>query len=281
MKGNAEEIEESQSEHQDPPAGQRRRGGPKKGPRPQPLHDARRIDKYIKDLYPGTELDKEDFMAHSGLDHYGMLVDEDVARMLGIIVKIARPVKILEIGTSIGYSAACLARACAGYGGKVLTIEIDEDVAADATKNFERLGLSDTIELRVGDAKEIVPSLEGPFDLVFQDVGEKTLYDDLFDDCVRLLPPGGLLVMEDALFPAMHGGLLLLEDALFPAMHSGLEGDGPGNTMHPELDHRRAENAAIDRVNHRIATSPAFESTLLPLGDGLVVAIRLETNEQE
>ena len=55
----------------------------------------------------------------------------------------------------------------------------------------------------MGDAKEILPNLQESFDMIFQDVGDKNLYAILFDECVRLLSPGGLLVAEDTLFPIM------------------------------------------------------------------------------
>ncbi len=75
----------------------------------------------------------------------------------------------LEIGTSNGYSAIWMGMALRKTGGKLTTVEIDRERASRARKNFARVGLEEVIELREGDALEIVPELEGPFDFVFID----------------------------------------------------------------------------------------------------------------
>lgn len=75
----------------------------------------------------------------------------------------------LEIGTSTGYSAIWMGMALQKTGGKLVTIEIDSELAALARENFARTQMENTIELREGDALEIIPQLEGPFDFVFID----------------------------------------------------------------------------------------------------------------
>jgi caffeoyl-CoA O-methyltransferase len=70
-------------------------------------------------------------------------------------------------------------------------------------KHFERASVARNIEAKIGDAREILPRIREHFDLIFQDVGDKELYPLLFDDCFRLLRPGGLLLAEDTLFPVM------------------------------------------------------------------------------
>jgi caffeoyl-CoA O-methyltransferase len=77
--------------------------------------------------------------------------------------------KALEIGTSTGHSAIWIAWALSKTGGKLITIEIDEGRYEEALKNFEEAGLSEFIDARLGDAHEIVPALEGPFDFAFAD----------------------------------------------------------------------------------------------------------------
>jgi predicted O-methyltransferase YrrM len=172
------------------------------------------------------------------------VIDEDVARCLTLLLRLARPARVLEIGTSIGYSTTTMARVVSAYGGKIATIEYDRTVAAQAWKNFERAGLSGCIDLLVGDAREIVPRLEAGFDFIFMDV-EKRLYPELLPDCVRLLRTGGILSAEDTLFPAMH----------LPAQWQ---------EMIPPLD----------EFNRLVCAHPELESTLLPIGDGLTVAVK-------
>ena len=230
--------------------------------------DLEHASDYINGLYAKAGLPQAEYLANIELEDYGMPVDEDVSRMLGVLIRIARPKRILEIGTSVGYSTASMARVCAEYGGTILTIDYDESVVAEAKKSFERLGLADSIELQVGDAKEILPNLQESFDMIFQDVGDKNLYAILFDECVRLLSPGGLLVAEDTLFPIMDDDW---EDK---------EGDEEESTeeLEEEPDEIeegwKDENASINQFNEMVANSPLFESTLLSIGDGLTIAFK-------
>jgi predicted O-methyltransferase YrrM len=77
--------------------------------------------------------------------------------------------RALEIGTSTGHSGIWIAWALSKTGGKLITLDIDERRHKEALKNFEAAGLSEYIDARLGDAQEIVPALEGPFDFVFSD----------------------------------------------------------------------------------------------------------------
>lgn len=132
-------------------------------------------------------------------------------------------------------------------GGKITTIEYDENVVEQAIKNFKREGVAETIEVKTGDAQEIIPQIESDrFDLIFQDVGDKRLYPLLFDDCIRVLKPGGLLVAEDTLFPVMNR---------FKKSHEELV-------------------ESINKFNQMVADDPRLESTILSIGDGLTVAIK-------
>jgi predicted O-methyltransferase YrrM len=71
-------------------------------------------------------------------------------------------------------------------------------------KHFEHARVARNIEVKIGDAREILPRIREHFDLISQDVGDNELYPLLFDDCVRLLRPGGLFLAEDTLFPVMR-----------------------------------------------------------------------------
>lgn len=85
----------------------------------------------------------------------------------------------LEIGTSTGHSAIWIAWALSKTGGKLITVEIDEDRYRTAVRNFEEAGLSQYIDARLADAHELVPKLEGPFDFVFSDA-DKDWYTKYF-----------------------------------------------------------------------------------------------------
>jgi len=95
-----------------------------------------------------------------------------------IIVK-SNYTRALEIGTSTGHSGIWIAWALSKTGGKLITIDIDERRHTEAMENFKAAGLSEYIDARLGDAHEIVPALEGPFDFVFSDA-DKYWYKNYF-----------------------------------------------------------------------------------------------------
>jgi caffeoyl-CoA O-methyltransferase len=98
--------------------------------------------------------------------------------------------RALEIGTSTGHSTIWIAWALSKTGGKLITIDINERRHREALENFEAAGLSDYIEARLGDAHEIVPALEGPFDFVFSDA-DKGWYKNYLIAVLPKLELGG------------------------------------------------------------------------------------------
>jgi len=98
--------------------------------------------------------------------------------------------RALEIGTSTGHSGTWIAWALSKTGGKLITIEINERRHNEAVENFKAAGLSEYIDARLGDAHEIVPSLEGPFDFVFSDA-DKNWYKNYLIAVLPKLEVGG------------------------------------------------------------------------------------------
>ena len=87
-------------------------------------------------------------------------------KMLELFVKMAQPKTILEIGTYTGYSGICLARGLKP-DGKLITLDINDELETMVRGFFEESGLANQIDYKLGNAREIIPTLEGPFDLVF------------------------------------------------------------------------------------------------------------------
>jgi caffeoyl-CoA O-methyltransferase len=110
----------------------------------------------------------------------------------------------LEIGTSTGHSGIWIAWALSKTGGKLVTIEIDEDRHKTALENFRKAGLSDYIEARLGDAHKIVRELKGPFDFVFSDA-DKDWYKNYFIDTDPKLINGGCFTAHNV-YEKSHGG---------------------------------------------------------------------------
>lgn len=104
--------------------------------------------------------------------------------------------RALEIGTSTGHSGIWIAWALSKTGGKLITIDIDEERHRQAMKNFEAAGLSKYIDARLGDAHDIVPSLQGPFDFVFSDA-DKDWYTNYLKAVLPKLQAGGCYVTHN------------------------------------------------------------------------------------
>lgn len=104
----------------------------------------------------------------------------------------------LEIGTSTGHSTVWLAWALSKTGGKLITIEIDENRQKQAIENLRKAGLSDVVEFKLGDAHQIVKQLKGPFDFVFSDA-DKNWYVQYFKDIDPKLKQGGTFTAHNVL----------------------------------------------------------------------------------
>ena len=120
-----------------------------------------------------------------------------------MLVRIRRPRRVLEIGTSYGYAACALGRIAAEYGGHVVTFELAPALAEAARENVRALGLYRTVEVRCEDARDALPRFDRPFGLILQD-GNKDDYLPTLEPLVNLLEPGGVLVSDDVLFPVMN-----------------------------------------------------------------------------
>jgi caffeoyl-CoA O-methyltransferase len=116
-------------------------------------------------------------------------------KFLHVLARTIRAERILEIGTLGGYSTIWLARALPPHG-QLITIEVDERHAGVAQRNIAHANLADIIEVRVGAALDVLPTLSGPFDFIFIDADKET-YVDYFGWAVRLARPGTLIVADN------------------------------------------------------------------------------------
>jgi predicted O-methyltransferase YrrM len=126
-------------------------------------------------------------------------VEPETAELLGVLVRAMGATRVLEIGTSNGYSTIWLADAAESVGGTVLSLEIEADRTAQAIGNVAEAGVADFVELRTEDAAEALRSFaDAAFDLIFLDA-ERTLYAGYWPDLIRALRPNGLLVVDNTL----------------------------------------------------------------------------------
>ncbi len=116
-------------------------------------------------------------------------------KLLEFISKITAPQKILEIGTYTGYSTICLARGLS-ENGQMITIEINDELEPIIFKYLKKSNLIDKVKVIFGDAKQIIPGLNGPFDIVFIDAEKKsylTYYKQVFDKVKK----GGMILVDN------------------------------------------------------------------------------------
>lgn len=132
-----------------------------------------------------------------------MLVMPEEAQLLALLVSLTKADMVLEIGTFTGYSTLCMARALHA-NGRLVTCDINGKWPAIAGPYWERAGVADRIDVRVGDASETLAELlseqgSDSFDFVFIDA-DKANYRQYYEDAVTLLKPGGLVAIDNTLF---------------------------------------------------------------------------------
>jgi predicted O-methyltransferase YrrM len=171
-------------------------------------------------------------------------ISADEGRLLQVLLTAINARRVLEVGTLGGYSAICMARALPP-GGRLLSIEIDDNHASFARKYIDRAGLAERVEVRVGRALDVLPSLDGErFDAIFLDADKEPL-PTYFEWGLRLVRPGGLIIGDNALW----GGKVY------------------GNE---DMDEK---TRAVREFNRRMASDPRVLGIIVPTHDGVAVAV--------
>lgn len=156
------------------------------------------VDQYLNDLLVPSDPALESVL-QSSADLPPIAVAPNQGKLLQILARLQGAKNILEIGTLAGYSTIWLARALPP-GGRLITLELDPKHAKIAQANFERAGLSNVIELRLGVALDVLPQLAaertGQFDLVFIDA-DKENTAEYFQWSLRLTRPGSLIIVDN------------------------------------------------------------------------------------
>jgi predicted O-methyltransferase YrrM len=126
-------------------------------------------------------------------------VEPETAELLGVLVRTRAAPRVLEIGTSNGYSTIWLADAVAATGGSLVSLEVDAARTALAREHLARAGLAGVVDLRTADAADALAAFaDDAFDVVFLDA-ERPAYPGYWPDLVRALAPGGLLAVDNVL----------------------------------------------------------------------------------
>lgn len=166
-------------------------------------------------------------------------------RVLSAFSHMIRPKNILEIGTYTGYSAICMAEGLQ-KGGKLVTIDVNEELEPRVRDYFSKSGFDDQIEFIIGKAQEIIPSLSYTWDMVFIDA-DKENYALYFDQVLPNVRQGGFIFADNVLWS--------------------------GKVSDPEKQDKATQS--IRAFNEMVHEHPAVENVLLPVRDGLMILRKL------
>ena len=204
------------------------------------------VERYIHGLRPERSPVMAEMEAVADRDGVP-IVHWETGRFLAVLCRTLDPV-VLEVGTAIGYSTLHMASEL--RDGRVITLELREDRAAQARDFFERAGVADRIELLEGDARETIEAVEGPIDLLFVDAA-KDEYRSYIDLAEAKLSERALLVVDNML---MSGEVALPDDA---------ETRWGGQSL-----------SAARALNGELLDSDRWLACVLPVGDGIAFASR-------
>lgn len=163
-----------------------------------------KIAQVLHSLEKRADYEKENFTKIHH-DKRMLAITRDTGIFYNTLLKIQKPKKILEIGTSFGYSTLWFASAI-GKKSKIITVEKNPKKIKFAKKNFQKAGVSDMIEIKEGIAKDILIQLgkskrtKESFDFIFIDA-DKEEYPFYFDICLPMLKKGGIIAADNIIFP--------------------------------------------------------------------------------
>lgn len=178
------------------------------------------------------------------------IIRKSMQSLLKFILAYAKPKKILEVGTAIGFSALLMSE-YAPKGCRITTIEKYEKRIPVARENFKRAGKEADITLIEGDATEVLKSLEGTYDIIFMDAA-KGQYINFLPDIMRLLPRGGLLISDNVL---QDGDIIESRFAV--------------------TRRNRTIHARMREYLYELKHNPGLETVILPVGDGVTLSTKL------
>ncbi len=184
-----------------------------------------------------------------GEAHNIPIIPKDTASILRTILEINKPVRILEIGTAIGYSAAVLAETESVK--EIVSLEKYEPWAKIARENFDEYNLNEKVTLVMGDAKDTIQSLEGQFDLIFIDAA-KGHYLEFLKLSEKKLRVGGVFICDNVLFKGM-----LADKSKF-------------------VKRKITIVKRLKKFLTFICNSDAIQTSILSVGDGLSISVKLK-----
>ena len=183
-------------------------------------------------------------MKENALQNHIPIIMDDTLEKIKEILKEKSPERILEIGTAVGYSATCFAM----YTGEnciIDTIELDEERAKEAIQNVKKIGVDSKINIMIGNAVDILPTLNEQYDIVFIDAA-KSKYSIFLEEGLRLIKNGGIILADNILYK--------------------------GYVMSDYNKHK--QRTAVRHLREyikEVTENPNLETEILEVGDGLAI----------
>jgi len=207
----------------------------------------RKLEKFILDHSTHEDPVLEDLFRQTHIRYINpnMVCGHLQGKFLELISKMIAPQNILEIGTFTGYSAICLARGLKS-GGRLITIESNDELVNFSQTYFSRAGVDDKITQVTGRAQDIIPGLDQQFELVFID-GDKREYTEYYNLVINKVRPGGFIIADNVIW----GGKVFDKTIKDPQVKGIVE------------------------FNEMISNQKNIESLILPLRDGLMLIRKL------
>ncbi len=210
------------------------------------------VQQYVTDYIRGSLKQNNELL--SAMEKYAKendvpIVQPETAKFIETFLMANKPLKILEVGCAIGYSAIIMASA--SPESEITTLEFDENIVDVARENIKKAGLSSRIKVVYADARDYIPYMDCDdyFDLVFLD-GPKAHYINMLDDCMRLLKKGGILMCDNILYKGMTA-----DDSLL---------------IKRKITIVRRLRKLIDELT----TRDDMETSILTVGDGMTVSVK-------
>ena len=183
------------------------------------------------------------------LERHIPIIMDDTLEVIDEILTKKKPEKILEIGTAVGYSAMCFSEYLV-QGGRIDTIERDEQRVLEARENIKKVGVEEKVKIYEGDAVEILPTLNEQYDIVFIDAA-KGKYPFFLEQALRMLKPDGIILADNILYK--------------------------GYVMSDYNKHKqRTAVTHLRQYIKEITENPDLETTILEVGDGLAISKRVK-----
>lgn len=206
------------------------------------------IDKKIDEYIEQHTTDEADVLmelnraTHLKTFYPNMLSGKVQGKFLEMVSRMIKPKYVLEIGTFTGYSAINLAKGLA-EGGKLITLEVNEEMEGFIREYIQKAGMQDKIQLMIGNALKIIPELSNEFDLIFIDA-DKEQYVDYFELALKKLKKGGFILADNVLW----GGKVIEDD---------VKSD--------------KETKGIKSFNEHVKNDKRVEQVMLSVRDGLML----------